>query len=79
MDVTYCKSAYVAVTVKTLWSQLKSMSSIQKVVISDLDTVYYSRRRRKKYAIIIIYHSLWRRGSPKALAMLEICLMNCRG
>ena len=74
-----CISTSAAVDAKTLWPHLKAMSSRKKVALFDLDPMYYPGWRRKKYEIIIMSYSPWRRESPEALAMIEICLMTWRG
>ena len=74
MKVPVWRSSSMDLATKTLWTHLKAMSSRRKGVIYDLDTLYSPVKRRKKYVIIIMSHPPWRRGFPKALAMIKMFL-----
>ena len=63
----------MVVFVKTLPPQLNAKSLMWKVVLSDLDTVYYPRRIRKIYSTIIMSHLAWRMGSPDAFVIIKMC------
>ena len=67
------RSSSVTVSVKMLRPQLNTMSSRQKVVMSDLNPVYSPGQRRNNYANIIMSNFAQRTGSPDAVVTFEIC------
>ena len=60
------------VAAKTLRTKLKALSLRRNMFLSDLYPVYSPGWRSKKWAMIIILVNNMRRGSPDAVAILEI-------
>ena len=58
---------------------MKEVYSRHNGVLSDLDAMYSPGRRRNKYAMIIILLSAMMRGSPNAVAILEMWQITWRG
>ena len=72
-NVTDWRLASVEVSERVICTQLNTMSSSQKGVLSYLNPVYSPGQRRNNYANIIMSNFAQRTGSPDAVVTLEIC------